>query len=106
VPVFNKLVRDLIPDLIAAEGKACELRTLGDAELRPALTDKLDEEVREFRAGGGVAELVDVLEVVLALARLEGVDAAELERRRRAKAEARGGFERRLFLIRMDQPGS
>jgi predicted house-cleaning noncanonical NTP pyrophosphatase (MazG superfamily) len=101
VTVFNKLVRDRIPELVAAEGRTCELRTLTGAEFRPALVEKLIEEVEEFRSGGDVAELVDVLEVVLALARLEGIDAAELEQRRRAKAEARGGFERRLFLIRL-----
>jgi predicted house-cleaning noncanonical NTP pyrophosphatase (MazG superfamily) len=102
--VFNKLVRDRIPELIAAEGRPYEVRALRDAEFRSALEEKLIEEVAEFRAGGGTAELVDVLEVVHALARLEGVDPAELEQRRRAKAEARGGFDRRLFLVSMGEP--
>lgn len=51
----------------------------------------------EFLESGELLELADILEVVYALARLDGVSSAELERRRAAKAQERGGFERRLW---------
>ncbi|HEX3961319.1 MAG TPA: nucleoside triphosphate pyrophosphohydrolase, partial [Trebonia sp.] len=49
----------------------------------------------EFAASGEVEELADVLEVIYALAALSGLDAAQLEKLRAAKADERGGFTRR-----------
>lgn len=62
-----------------------------------ALRVKLQEEVAESLESGDVLELADILEVVYALAKLDGVSSAELEQRRAAKAEERGSFERRLW---------
>ncbi|OLV16334.1 hypothetical protein BOO71_0012133 [Deinococcus marmoris] len=46
----------------------------------------------EYLESGEVLELADVLEVVYALAELDGVGRAELEDLRARKAEERGGF--------------
>lgn len=87
-----KLVRDRIPELFGGHS-----RPLDETEYRHALREKLQEEVAEYLESGELLELADILEVVYALAKLEGVSAAELEQRRAAKAEERGGFERRLW---------
>ena len=42
--------------------------------------------------------LADILEVVYALGALKGVTACELEQMRAKKSEARGGFEKKIFL--------
>jgi predicted house-cleaning noncanonical NTP pyrophosphatase (MazG superfamily) len=96
---YNKLVRDLIPEIIESEGKSCTTRVLSDAEYRTRLRDKLAEEIQEFDESGSVEELVDIVEIILALADLQGVDGTQLEARRLAKRAERGGFERRLLLI-------
>ncbi|MDV6374935.1 nucleoside triphosphate pyrophosphohydrolase [Deinococcus arenicola] len=71
------------------------VRSLNPAELRAALRSKLGEEVAESLDSGEVLELADVLEVVYALAELDGV--GELEELRAQKAEERGGFGARLW---------
>lgn len=95
---IGKLVRDRIPETIAAAGGIPAVRVLDDDEFLDALTDKLFEEAEEFRADRGLGELADVYQTVMSLAdRFEG-GRAELERIAAAKASARGGFEGRVFL--------
>jgi predicted house-cleaning noncanonical NTP pyrophosphatase (MazG superfamily) len=43
--VYNKLVRDRIPEVIAASGKRCEVRVLDDQEYMLRLNQKLQEEM-------------------------------------------------------------
>jgi predicted house-cleaning noncanonical NTP pyrophosphatase (MazG superfamily) len=96
--VYEKLVRDLIPDLIAAQGEKPNIRILDDAEYRECLSRKLDEEVQEFHKENNLEELADILEVVYALAEING-GREKLERIYAQKHEARGGFSKRIFLI-------
>lgn len=70
---------------------------LDTEHFRAALHTKLGEEVSEYLESGEVLELADVLEVVYALARLDGVDTEQLETLRRQKAEERGAFAARLW---------
>ncbi|HET7087318.1 MAG TPA: nucleoside triphosphate pyrophosphohydrolase [Anaerolineae bacterium] len=62
------------------------------------LKRKLQEEVAEFNKSDKVEELVDILEVVYALASDKGVSQYQLEERRQQKREDRGGFDKRIFL--------
>ena len=96
--IYNKLVRDAIPDMITAQGEKPNIRILEDAEYRDCLSRKLDEEVREFHQENNLEELADILEVVYALAELNG-GRGELEHIYTKKHEARGGFAKRIFLI-------
>lgn len=66
-------------------------------EFRAALRAKLGEEVAEYLESGEVLELVDVLEVVYALAKTDGVGKGKLEDLRRQRAGERGSFEARLW---------
>jgi predicted house-cleaning noncanonical NTP pyrophosphatase (MazG superfamily) len=72
MPLYNKLVRDLIPDVIERAGHRCEIRVLDPAGRRTPLQHKLAEEVAEYRSPGDPAELADVLEVVRALGAADG----------------------------------
>lgn len=66
-------------------------------DFRAALRAKLGEEVGEYLASSDVLELADVLEVVYALARFDGMEPSQLEAMRRQKVMERGGFEARLW---------
>lgn len=103
---YEKLVRDLIPEHLTARGIRHQTRLLADQEYAEALRAKLLEEVAEFASASSPddrrAELVDVLEVVYALAGLDGLTPDGLEQQRVAKARHNGSFERRLFLIEAD----
>ena len=95
----NKLIRDKIPDIIRKNGSQPVLQVLDDEAYKLALEEKLQEEVAEFGEAGTIEELVDILEVIYALAAIQAVNAHQLEALRLAKKQERGGFEQRLFLI-------
>lgn len=98
VTIYNKLVRDRIPEIIKNAGKIAEYEVLSQADYAKMLEKKLDEETAEYHASKNVEELADILEVLYALAESSGYSADELERLRARKAQERGGFKKRLFL--------
>ena len=109
----KKLVRDRIPELLSGLHVPYEARTAINAELPALLLAKLDEEIGEYLAATAdqtrIEELVAVLEVIVGLGRLCGVDRASLERYRARKAAERGAFEAGVVLISAgedDQPGA
>ena len=97
--VYNKLVRDKIPQIIESNGEKPNIRILGQEEYTHALESKLDEEVMEFHKEKNLEELADILEVVYALAEDLGASTNDLEKVYRNKHEKRGGFRERIFLI-------
>jgi len=98
IKVYNKLVRDKIPETIESAGKRVECETLDEGEYLKALDAKLSEELGEYLAERDVAELADLLEVVYAVAVARGCSREQLERIRAEKAERRGVFEKRILL--------
>ena len=62
--IYNKLVRDKIPELIESDGKKCVTHILSEKEYITALETKLDEEVAEYHADKNLEEMADVLEVL------------------------------------------
>lgn len=103
MPVYNKLVRDLIPQVIQGSGKECRTRILDEEEYKQELIIKLKEESEEYftaqNTKDSLEELADMLEVIRALAAVHGSSWEELDELRKKKAEARGGFEERVYLI-------
>ena len=97
--LYNKLVRDKIPDIIAQQGESANIRVLSDKEYTAALEQKLDEETREFHKEKNLEELADILEVVYALADDLGYSKDDLLQVFNRKHEKRGGFHNRIFLI-------
>ena len=102
MPIYNKLVRDRIPEIIESSDKTPHTRILDSDEYLTELDRKLDEECAEFHKDMNVEELADIMEVVYALASAVGSSPDELEQVRREKAEKRGGFEQKIFLERVD----
>lgn len=101
--IYNKLVRDGIPDIIRGQGHVPETRILPDEEYRRCLTDKLQEEVAEFLADATPEELADILEVVYALADAGGTSPAKLDAIRRQKVKDRGTFKQKIYLIGVEE---
>lgn len=95
---FNKLVRDKIPEKIIANGEQAFTHKADDAEYKPALENKLQEEITEFLNSPCVEEMADVLEVMRAICDLHGVDYTDLEKVRQEKFAKRGGFAQRIIL--------
>ena len=95
---YNKLIRDKIPEIIAANGQTARIRVLTEEEYLRKLDEKLGEELAEYLADGNVEELADLLEVIYAAALARGTSAEELDGLRRDKAEKRGAFAEKLLL--------
>lgn len=96
--VYDKLVRDRIPEIIEASGKRAVVRTATEEEYLERLRAKLTEEVDEYLASGDVEELADIVEVVAALARYSGSSLEGVLELAAAKRAERGGFERHVVL--------
>lgn len=103
MPIYNKLVRNLIPEIIEADGKTCVTRLLNDSQYIVELNSKMHEELAEYEeatnAEEAVEELSDLLELIHAAAAYHGVTVEELEAVRAEKANARGGFNERIYLV-------
>ena len=99
MPIYNKLVRDLIPEIIAASGKQYHSEILDDQTYLEKLDLKLQEELDEYYQNKDIAELADLLEVIYAAAKARGISEQELDRIRMDKQKKRGGFKQKIFLI-------
>ena len=102
---YNKLVRDRIPDIIRDAGKIPSTHIADDVEYRPLLEAKLEEELTELCQpdANRAEELADILEIVLALAQMEGLSPGHLYALRYKKREERGGFEKRIVLEEVEE---
>ena len=99
--IYNKLVRDKIPDIIAAKEETPVTSVLTETEYKKALEDKLYEEYQEVVEASGderCEELADVVEVIRALAKLENRSLEDIIKLADEKRAKRGGFDDRIFL--------
>jgi predicted house-cleaning noncanonical NTP pyrophosphatase (MazG superfamily) len=100
---YNKLIRDKIPEKILGKGSKCETRVLSDdQEFQQELLKKVAEEAGALSRVRGredlLDEIADLLEVLDALKRLEGISEVELKQIRKNNVARKGGFAKRLFL--------
>jgi len=102
---YNKLVRDRIPEIIAAEGRTCQTETMQLEDFRQALLSKITEEAAEVASAPteklGV-ELADLQEVMDAVMVAYDIDPEAVRRIQDQRRLERGGFEKRLKLLRTD----
>ena len=92
--IYNKLVRDRIPEIIAADnGKTCVTRIMEDDEYLKTLNTKMQEELKEYLESGDVEELADLEEVLRAILDIKGVSYEEFEKIRDAKVDERGAWK-------------
>ena len=96
--VYQKLVRDRIPEIIEADGKTCVMETLSDSRYLEMLDAKLAEELAEYQESKSLEELADLLEVMRAVVQARGWTWGQLEQVRQEKAMQRGGFEKKILL--------
>lgn len=97
--LYNKLVRDKIPEIIAGDnGKTCVTRIMEDDEYLKALNTKMQEELKEYLESGEVEELADLEEVLRAILDVKKVSYEEFEKIRKAKVNKRGAFKKKIFL--------
>ena len=96
--IYDKLVRDKIPEIIEKSGKQCEIEILTDEKYLEMIDKKLDEELAEYHKDKNLEELADLLEVIFAATKARGYLIEELEKVRVEKVEKRGGFDKKILL--------
>jgi predicted house-cleaning noncanonical NTP pyrophosphatase (MazG superfamily) len=92
---YNKLVRNLIPNVIEKSGKKFDTHIAKTVEYKKLLETKLLEEVNEYLEDNNLEELADVMEVLVGLAGYLGYTEEELFEKRKEKKVGRGGFDER-----------
>ena len=104
--IFNKLVRDRIPEIITSNSKVPVIHVASDDEYFCSLKDKLLEEANEVFYSVSkkdiAEELADVLEVVFSISDFLSISREELESIRKKKAIERGSFNSRIFLEKVE----
>lgn len=94
--VYNKLVRDNIPEIIEKDGKESVIEIMDEDEFLEELNKKLVEETNEY-----IEEIADILEVIHGILKAKGVSFEEVERIRMQKKQKRGGFEKKIKLVKV-----
>lgn len=97
--IYNKAIRDKIPDIIEESGKNCNVKKLTNSEFLIQLEKKLVEELSEYQESKNVEELADILEVIYRISELKGITSDELDSIKNDKAKKRGKFDNNLFLV-------
>ncbi len=97
----DKLIRDKLPQIMRASGIQVFERVMEKDEYLNMLKDKLLEETKEVIASGSGKEmreeLADLLEVMLALAKIYGMELADIQKAAEQKRADKGGFDNRIY---------
>ena len=96
--IYNKLVRDKIPEIITNSGKTCSYEILDNENYAQLLDQKLFEEMLEYHQDKNLEELADIVEVIYAIAKSKGRSVDEFDKIRKDKADERGGFDKKILL--------
>src|SRR5680860_48110 len=98
VKVYNKLVRDKIPQIIEQSGKQAIIEEVSGQDYLESLNAKLGEELQEYLESQSAEELADLVEVVYAILEHKDVSLQEFEVIRKQKVLDRGAFKEKLLL--------
>ena len=100
--VYDKLVRDKIPEIIEANGEKPITRILGDDEYWEYLLKKDQEELEEVREATSILErkkeLADKLELIRAMAIYSGFSLDDILEEANQKEQKNGRFFKRILL--------
>ena len=100
--VYNKLVRDKIPEIINNDNRKAITRILNNEEYLAELNKKVLEEANEFIEANSIEELGDLMEVINAIMKLKGYKMEEVYKVMRDKAEKKGAFDEKIYLEYVD----
>jgi len=101
---YNKLIRDRILEIIEGAGEKPYHRILKKSEFQKEIKKKILEEASELLRAKTkedvVNEIVDIQELIDVLAAELRVKKLDIRRAQSKKNQARGGFKKKLFLIK------
>jgi predicted house-cleaning noncanonical NTP pyrophosphatase (MazG superfamily) len=100
--IYDKLVRDNIPNKIKLNGEMPVFRKLNNKEYWEYLLKKDAEELEEVKTAVTIEErkneIADKLELIIAMAEYNGFSLDDIIETANIKKKNNGGFEKRLLL--------
>lgn len=96
--IYNKLVRDNIPQIMVQNGAEPVTRILNDEEYFQELNKKLTEEVAEYLESYDIVEIADIIEVLRAILELKEISYDDFEDIRKEKVRTKGAFKNKIYL--------
>ena len=100
--IYNKLVRDNIPEIIKKDGNVPIIRYLDDNDFLLELKNKLSEEYQEVLNANNsnelLEELADMLEVITYIAKVHNKTLDDIINIAKIKKDKKGGFDKKIFL--------
>lgn len=103
--VYNKLVRDKIPEIIAKDNRKPITTILNDKDYLIELNRKIQEEVKEYLESNNIEELADIVEVIYGILDAKNISIEEFENVRKSKVQKRGAFKEKIFLEKVLEDG-
>ena len=97
--IYNKLVRDRIPEIIEKSGKQCETEILSDEMYLEMIDKKLDEELAEYHKNQNPEEWANPVQVIYTAAEVREFTVGQLEQIHLWKKAQRGAFRKKLPLM-------
>jgi len=96
--LYDKLIRDKIPEIIENAGKEYEIHKADQEEYIEKLLLKVEEELTEFKEEPSIAEMADLFEVLDAVIDYYNFEREEIKEYQENKRKERGGFKKKLIL--------
>lgn len=104
--IYNKLVRDKIPEIIEKNGLKAEIEILDDRKFEESLKEKLKEEIEEYFESNEIEKLADIYEVLEAILELKGLSYEKIFEMKNKKNREKGSFKKRFFLKETKNPNA
>ncbi len=107
--IFNKLIRNKIPDRMLQEGISIHGRSLSEEEYKKYLLKKLVEEAQEVIESTSrqevLEEIADVMQVIIGLSKIFDFDQKDIENERLKKLKVNGDFNKDCYVdyIKVDE---
>ena len=105
--IYNKLIRDKVPELIKKRRAVPKISKRQGIQFRQALKEKLVEEANELLVAKTTTdvmdELSDILQLVESIAHDYRIFFEEIVKQKNKKKKIRGAFEKKLFLKYVDE---
>ena len=96
--IYQKLVRDRIPEIIEKDGKKFSISQVRGQRLRHYAMKKLQEEVQEFIEDPCAEEAADIMEIFHFVCDYLGITDSQIMAQTTSKRITRGGFEKGYVL--------
>jgi len=96
--IYQKLVRDRIPEIIEKDGKEFSVYQVKGARLKDYAMQKLQEEVMEFIENPCAEEAADIMEIMNFICHRQGIREQAILAEATAKRIRKGAFEMGFIL--------